>query len=234
MIGLGSASHLHRVGSTLYVTEWKDSAARVAKQIMGLQVFPLIPVIVSPPPGLLARELVQLASWFAKVYECSALGLIDTWAKLATCLTDITSAPAPRYSTVALPASLAPGAALTPHRFLDTSPRRVQIPGLDAKASGELIHTLLEALQSNLGIRCFPGPSTVREPKAPQSVKDEITHLVLIGASHMRRVAPIMHDKGYTVLEYSLPGGVPTDENLETLQKNSAEPPEAFWDCTRL
>ena len=51
VIGLGSASHLHRVGSTLYVTEWKDSAARVAKQIMGLQVFPLIPVIVSPFPG---------------------------------------------------------------------------------------------------------------------------------------------------------------------------------------
>ena len=26
-----------------------------------------------------------------------------------------------------------------------------------------------------------------------------------------------MRDKGYTVLEYSLPGGMPTDENLETL-----------------
>ena len=220
VIGLGSASHLHRVGCTLYAIDWKDCAAQISRKFPGLQVFPLIPIIVTPIPGSLACELVQLASWYAKIYECSALGLVDTWAKLAACLTDPTAAPAPRYSTVALPASLAPGAALTPHRFLDTSPRRVLTPGLDAKASGELIHTLLVALHSNLGIRCFPGPGTVREPKVPQIVKDEITHLVLIGASHMRRVAPILRDRGYTVLEYSLPGGVPTDENLEALLKD--------------
>ena len=180
----------------------------------------LIPLIQGSIPGSLATDLVQLASWYARVCEGSVLGLIATWAKLASCLITAEGNPCPLYLTVVLPISLALGAELTAHRFLNTSPRRVLSSGLDAKATGELLHTLLDALRSNLGISCNPGLNTVREPSEPWSVKENITHLVLIGASNMRWVAPIMRDKGYTVLEYSLPGGMLTGENLETLLKH--------------
>ena len=61
VICVGSVSHLHNIGVTLYAQDWQRCVDSLKKQIVGVQVCPLIPVIRSDFPGSVAADLVDLA-----------------------------------------------------------------------------------------------------------------------------------------------------------------------------
>ena len=221
VVCMGSASHLHRVGLTIYAADWIRCVATLDKTIDGIQVCPLVPILSHDIPGSLATDLIKLAIWYSDVYKGTTLGLIRTWVKLAQQLTTHTSTGSSdtEYHSVALPDSIHPNASLTAHRFLSTSSRRVTTSGFDGKATNELLCTLLTALHTDLGISCSPGPTPVREPQAKQGVKEEVTHVILVGASNMRRCATHLRELGHRVTECQLPGGMPNDSGMEHVEK---------------
>ena len=216
---LGSASHLHREGLTTYTQDWGRCVSRLARTLAGVQVCPLIPILTENCPGSLANDLVALASWYAKIYEGQTLGLMDTWVKLATILSEHTtiSNGVKTYHSVALPDSLAPGATLKNHRFISTGSRRVKSEGFDAKTTGELLRALLQVLSSLLGISCSPSGNTVRAPEQRVGTKEDIDHLIVVGYSHMRRVASHLKESGYKVTECALPGTIPDNASINAL-----------------
>ena len=221
VICLGSASHLHKVGLTVYTMDWNRCLDTLTKRIGGIQICPLIPVITDNIPGSLANDLIALVSWLTKQYEGSTLGLVSTWSLLAGTITTLTveELQSPNYFSVAMPTSLAVGSPLTTHRFRCTSSRRVSSAGCDAKATDELLSALLSALSSDLGIDCHPGESLVRKPIKEQGHSDRITSIILVGASHMRRVEPHLQGAGYSIKLLSLTGGLPTTHSINDLQE---------------
>ena len=221
VICLGSASHLHKVGLTVYTMDWNRCLDTLTKRIGGIQICPLIPVITDNIPGSLANDLIALVSWLTKQYEGSTLGLVSTWALLAGTITTLTveEMQSPNYFSVAMPTSLAVGSPLTTHRFRCTSSRRVTSAGCDAKATDELLSALLSALSKDLGIDCHPGDILVRKPIKEQGPSDRISSIILVGASHMRRVEPHLQSAGYKVSLLSLMGGLPTNHSISHMQE---------------
>ena len=224
VICLRSASHLHRSGLTLYAQDWNRCTDTLSKRIAGIQICPLIPVIRADIPGSLASDLVELASWYTEQYEGSTLGLLATWSALASALTVMTceDLQSPVFRTVALPVNLSPGAPLAPHRFRNTSSRRVTSPGCCAKTTNELLTVLIKALSSDLGIQCHPEDSLVRDPILHQDRKDKIESLILVGASHMRRTATVLQEAGYSVKLVAIPGNIMSDSAIKATKKELA------------
>ena len=216
---LGSASHLHRVGLTIYTQDWIRTVAIIAKKIEGVQICPLIPILYHCVPGSLATDIVQLATWLSTAYKGTTLGLIESWIKLAQLITThtVTEASGPVYHSVALPDSLKQTAQLTPHRFLSTSSRRVISEGFDAKAINELLCTLLTNLQRDLGITCNPRGNPVRVSRVGKGLKETVSHVILVGSSNMRRTAEHIKDLGLRVTECPLNGGIPNDNAIEQI-----------------
>ena len=208
------------VGPTIYAQDWICTVVELTKKIDGIQVCSLIPLLQHTIPGSLASDLIQLAIWYSNVYKGTTLGLTDTWVKLAQQLTvqTVTGATEPTYISVALPDSIKSSAQLTAHRFVSTSSRRVKSKGFDAKTTNELLNTLLATLHRDLGICCSPRPKPVREPKVTQGVSEKASHIILVGASHMRRTAAHLKDLGFSVTECQLPGGIPNDNSIEVVQ----------------
>ncbi len=71
----GSASYLSRVRTGTYASEWLSVISQAEKRWRGIRVCPLIPMILSDCPGTLAREIAEIAAWFATVYDNNPLGL---------------------------------------------------------------------------------------------------------------------------------------------------------------
>ena len=201
---VGSGSHLHRVGATIYAQDWNKCNAKLSARFPGFKICPLIPLPREDCPAALASDLSILACWFARMYNSGTVGLIDCWAKLAHSLASQTPADESSftaYSTLALPVSLAPNAQLAPSRFALSSSRCGKDVPLDAKATSELLRALLTALSSQLMVDCNPGESPVRITANQQSGKDFSRTVVVIGASNMRRCLPILGSLGYETVD---------------------------------
>ena len=153
------------------------------------------------------------------MYDGQTLGLMDTWVKLATILSEKTTLPdgIVTYHSAALHDSLAPGAPLKNNRFISSGSRRVKSPGFDAKTTDELLRALLQVLSSLLGISCSPSGNTVRAPEKRVGIKEEIDHLVVVGCSHMPRVSPHLRDLGYRVTDCAMTGTIPDNASITAL-----------------
>jgi len=83
---IGSASHLSRVGASSYAYDWVELLNRLSHRTKDLNICPLIPIVASGASGSLSRDIGQLATWFASVYQSCTRGLSDAWAALVrTC-----------------------------------------------------------------------------------------------------------------------------------------------------
>ena len=74
---------------------------------------------------------------------------------------------------------------------------------------------MLTALNSDLGIDCLPGGNSARETIAEHGINDSIKKVILVGSSHMRRVAEPLQEAGYGVRLIQLTGGLPTESAIE-------------------
>jgi hypothetical protein len=85
-----------------------------------IHVGPLLPIIRADVPAGLARELLELASWFATVYCRNTVGLGDPWSMIVRWLTDSltlasSDSPGIRHTyTIPLPSSLDKDCAAVP------------------------------------------------------------------------------------------------------------------------
>jgi hypothetical protein len=93
----GSASYLSRVGTGTYAGDWVTVVSRVEKLWRGIRVCPMIPMILLDCPGTLAREIAEIAAWFASIYENNPLGMYNTWSAAVSAIESLS------VSGIALP-----------------------------------------------------------------------------------------------------------------------------------
>jgi hypothetical protein len=218
---IGSATHLHRSGTSLYAREWVNCIAKLTNRWPDLRIAPLLPVIREDCPGELARQLGELAAWFLGVYGDSVLCLRSAWNHAITTYNSNSFGsveyPAPITHRVALPESLSPQSATSVTAFSCMSSSPTILKGVDRKATWELVHVLLDALSTSLHICLLPETHVSRENMSARNEKDTLDRLIVIGASHMKRVVPFLRENGNEVVDLSTPGWIPSPANVAKL-----------------
>jgi hypothetical protein len=113
---IGSASHLHRVGVSLYARDWNSCVAKIEQKWGGIQICPLVPILSESCSQAVVREITEFAAWLIETYKGSPKSLTEVWAYLVRYFsTEATGsdATASRITyTIPLPATLAPNAPL--------------------------------------------------------------------------------------------------------------------------
>jgi len=202
---LGSATHLHRNGPTIYATDWIDTNKILSSAFPGIHICPLIPVISDEFPGSLAVSVASLTAWFASIYSNGNRGLLPVWADasrvMCECAMPENADPSEKIFVVhAFPESMHPGAKLIPRRIAVQSSCRIRAYAPGAKANEELICRLLEHLHSEFLIGYCPGISPVRTKKTVRPTKDLRT-AILYGNSNIRQCGPALQALGFKVID---------------------------------
>ena len=226
VVCVGSGTHLHRVGVTIYAQDWNRCVAKLTSRFREVRISPLTPLPRENLPASLANDLSMLSCWFARMYAENTLGLVDCWAKLAHAIAaqlPANESSKSLYKTVAFPVSLSPNAPLAPSRFVLTSSHCAEDVPLDGKVIDELIRTLLTALRTNLMIDCHPGVSPVRNLACQQPAKDLSDTVVLIGASNLRRCIPLFNELGYKTVDITSTGWDGSDAAIARIRTAIAD-----------
>jgi len=205
-ICMGSATHLHRTGPTIYATDWVAVNRDISARISGVNVCPLAPIISDTFPGSLAISLASLTAWFASVYANGNRGLLPVWADASriACESAMTVNCNPDekiFIVHAFPAALHPGAKLIPRRIAVMGSCRGQAPAPPAKANEELTGLLLSHLNTEYLIGYSPGQNPVRTGKNPQQATGKVRTAILYGNSNIRQCAPALQALGYTIID---------------------------------
>ncbi len=219
----GSATHLARCGSTIYAKDWVNLVARVKNTWPDVQVLPLFPIPRENCDCSLAREIAELTYWLVTVYKNCNLGLTDAWSiaakKLISSSHGNTPLEKPETYTLAFPQSLDPNCSLVSLTFRATSSRPTSLTGLDFKATGELVLTLVRSLNSNLLTELDPSDLTQGplQPVTPPVEKDLARTVFVIGASNLRATLDPLRTAGLVVTDVTTPGWVASPQNIKSL-----------------
>ncbi len=202
---------------------------KVSSLLRNVKTIPLIPILREDGPGSLWKQIIELASWFEKVYDKNSLGVLPVWKKMVEYLgktdedgldlgfTDI--------YTVALPCTLAPGALLVPFKFKNSS-NHTTLRGLDSLASYELVRTLLNLLQCNFATVANSDELFSAEPATQSFGGKDISQIIVCGGSNLSKIVQKLANMGYTVLDLTAKGWTPTEKNIQTLSEALKSLPE--------
>jgi hypothetical protein len=191
------------------------------------------------PPGSLARDINMLASWLGRVYANSTTGVLDTW-KLLLQLTDAkcVEASVSEHIKIPLPSSISVGS-IQSHTFVFRSSCPASLPGLDRKATEELILALIETLNrdfsANINLSVVLANNWAGKTDTMDHSDDEADgdtdshrHIVLIGGSNMKKLVPLLIELGYNVTDLCEPSWLATlgkiDDIIATLNTLCLEP----------
>jgi len=224
---IGSLSELHKGGAAAYIEEWVKIQSRLANKFAATHICPMVPVYRDNIPGELVQELVILGAWVSKAYTGNPAGILEIWAALITATTARMSGyltlPVPIKITVKLPATLGypiKSAVTIKFEFDCSSPD--QVLGLDREALHELFATVDTVLGRDfglgLGMDGKPGHCT-----ADSDCSEKIDRIVLVGASNLGRVADMLGESGFTVLNLCKPGWRGTPEEVSATEKTMQE-----------
>ena len=168
----------------------------------------MVPILREDGPGSLGRQLIEIRTWFGKVYEKNTLGLTPVWDKLAENLTktdeDGLDLGYSEIYSVALPASLDPNSPLVPFKFYSSS-SHTTVRSFDSAASYELIRTLVDLLQCKFATVANSEDFLFREPAMQESGGKGLTKCILIGGSNLKKILPHLTQQGLTCLLYTSP-----------------------------
>ena len=215
---VGSASYLFRVGASIYADEWLKCQRRITAKWSEVHVSPLIPILRENCPGSLSRDIIEIATWFAKSYADNTAGLLDTWAALIQYVScnSVGSIPLPTCDIVkiSLPDSLTSQTHYA-HHFSFSSSCPAVLLAQDSKTTDELLLVLIHTINRDFSVGFDPGDKLARSPiMAGHSMEK---HLVVVGASHMKRIVPLLTAAGFTVTDMSQSGWVASAENIDKL-----------------
>jgi hypothetical protein len=195
----GSASHLARVGTGTYAGDWMNVVSRAEKLWRGIRVCPLIPMILSDCPGTLAREIAEIAAWFANIYENNPLGLFSSWASVVSVSETLSEGgiqlPHMDSYKISVPSSLTEQHVHISMTFCSVSSRPATLHGLPKDNLSALVRSLVETVH-----RCF---QTCASPEN-YLARDNVTvasdtceqKVVLLGASNLGCCAARLRKQG--------------------------------------
>jgi hypothetical protein len=151
----GSASHLYRVGASLYAQEWVECNSRISGKWRSISAVPLIPIIREDCPGSLMRDLEQLATWIGRVYSADVRGLLDAWRGVLQATKDFCRGTTVTENTEMfknpMPSSF-DSSKLEPHCYISNTTCPAVLSGLDRKATNNLVRALTRNLHKNFSV----------------------------------------------------------------------------------
>jgi hypothetical protein len=216
----GSASYLARVGTGTFAGDWLAVVSRAEKLWRGIRVCPLIPMIMLDSPGTLAREIAEVAAWFASIYKNNPLGLFNTWAAVVSASETLSdsgiSLPHMDSYKISVPSSLSEQCTFTSVTFCSVSTRPATLRGLPKDNLSVLVRSLVETVH-----RCFqtcasPENFHARDMVAVASDNHE-QKVVLLGASNLGCCALRLRKQGKQVIALTQPGWLASKENIVAL-----------------
>jgi hypothetical protein len=221
---IGSSSHLHRVGTGAYAREWTQIVSRIGRKWPNLRVGPLVPIFREPVPGGVVREIVELGAWFSNMYEGQIHGLSPCWNLLVGILIrnsdGIVKLESGETYTVSLPVSLESSAGVAPTTFTSNCSRPSALRGLDQGQTDELLGSISNFLLTSMKISVGVNLGNAGVADGPQ---EPITHVIMVGASNLKRVAALLDAKGVKVTDLCVPGWVATPENVVKMKEKLVE-----------
>jgi hypothetical protein len=219
----GSASFLGRCGTSLYARSWVEVVARTSSNWRGVRICPLIPLVVSPCPGTLIREIQELSTWFDTVYDNNCECLHESWAALVAALDNCSSgattlANMDTYKVV-LPSSLSSAALDGCTTFCSQSSRPITFGGLSKDNCCELLSSLLNLIFKDFRACSDPESYLVRVNSKLENKHTETGEqtVVLAGASNLKYSARHFSDTNFTFVDISTPGWTANPHNIARL-----------------
>jgi hypothetical protein len=199
----GSGYNLFKVGGSCYTVDWIQLLNRACQRWPNVNICPLVPICRSDCPAGMIRDIEILSSWLCRVYSNSTSGLLDTWRLLLQYTEanlmrpepapaqEILKAPLPTYLSIS---------SIQPHTFVFSGTLPVAMKGLDRASTGALLRTLLQVLSRDFSVnytadlmlaRGWVGTGDMSAEKKELNIRVS-KNVVLIGASNMRRLVPIL------------------------------------------
>jgi len=219
---VGSTSYLAKVGTTIYAQEWISLVKKYSERWRISQVGPLPPVLRENSAGSTTKVVTELKVWFDSVYGTNIEYLKNAWNvvinNLACQPPDVDLCSQEIY-TVPLPESIT-NYHLRPVKFVVNSSAAVTAL-FDGGATFELLRALLNTLTTTFNCRAHPGDILERELAEPECTKEPLDCepvLLVIGGSHSKILATELFNKGKLVVDLSIPGWTPTDNNIKNLE----------------
>ncbi len=158
----GSASHLSKVGTSIYARDWTNAVAHASAAWRGVRICPLIPLIISDCPGTIAREITELGVWLANTYSNNPLGLHDSWSALLDAVEKCSTGPNSFVEMdsykVPLPSSIDCLSLNSTTTFCCVNSRPITLMGLSKDDCCELLGILLGTLHTEF--KACPSPET--------------------------------------------------------------------------
>jgi hypothetical protein len=202
--------------------DWCKSVEAISSTIRNVKTIPLVPKLREDGPVSLSKQLIEISTWFSKVYEKNSLGVVRVWKNslkywgkpmktLDLGFSDI--------YTVALPCSLIPGSPLVPVKFKN-SLSHTTIRGLDSEASYGLARTLLDLLQCDFATDANSDELFSAEPAVQIASGKDFTQIIICGGSNMSKIIPLLTEKGFEVIDLTTPGWTPTEKNIQTMKES--------------
>ncbi len=114
-----------------------------------------------------------------------------------------------------MPSELFLGAPLKNFKFRSNS-SHTTTPGMDSAASYELLSSLVSLLKCSFATYTNVEDLYSNEPAQQESTLETVT-IHVFGASNMRQIIPELEKHGYPVVDYTIPGWMPTPANISAL-----------------
>ena len=217
---ISSVSYLAKVGTTIYCQEWVRVCSKLTSHWLQIKIGPLPPMIKEDTLSMLGKLLIELVSWYDRVYGASIVYSRAAWHKVIDqfAYTDEQGLDLGHSELyiVALPRTIL-DRSLVPYTFKYSS-SHTATHGMDSMATHELLRTLLSNLSTDFGfIANLEGPS-LEEPVGQQgTVETKPDKIIIIGASHGKRLYSALSKRNIDCIDLTIPGWAPTAENIEAL-----------------
>ena len=153
-----------------------------------------------------ARSLIELASWYSRVYNGLTHGFSDSWNLLVNIVIKNSSGGTillnPEAYTMPLPSSLDEFSVPEPFTFYADSSRPSSMTKMDQGQIEGLLNSLTTILHRDYNISVGAGAASASATANTGSdVQERIKKLVLIGASNLRRTATHLASLGYEIID---------------------------------
>ena len=185
---------------------------------------------------------METASVFKNLFEDGPRGLCDAWTSSLNSMRvpgeSVNTLGTPDVYTLPFPSDLSGQQHLNNVTFSTSCPRPAVVNRPDRKATASIVRTLVASLNRDLSAGLDPAiiSARVAEADGPTAAQDNETlpakRFVVFGASHMKRVVPLMLAQGCSVADLTIPGWMPNVKNnaelCETLASVAKTPGTVF------
>jgi uncharacterized membrane protein YgcG len=221
VILLGSGSDLDRKGSSGYAWEICNQKSRIESRWPSVRVCLMPPILLCGGPVGFCRYLFELRGWIVTTLGTDPAGLVPVWnAAIDACNIEKTVGHPDNYYTMQYPDSLSIKAAAKYIHFENCEIGPPTVKPVGRKANTDIIRTLYHELNSNFSCGLGPGINLERTDDGLRTSAKEKLNFVVIGASHMKRVATILSSMGYEVCDLSEKSWVLSETAVEKLLEN--------------